>query len=100
MCRWVIANRRLIPFVLFADEDNSTRDDTNNTHNSRRWSDKNPHATVEGSSRHGFSVTVWRGVLDSQLIGPAVLPNCLTGRAYGDFLQNELPLLLEVVLLG
>ena len=28
---------------------------------------------------------------------PAVLPNRLTGRAYVDFLQNELPLLLEEV---
>jgi len=36
-------------------------------------------------------------VIDSQLIGPAVLPNRLTGRAYVDFLQNELPLLLEEV---
>jgi len=40
---------------------------------------------------------MWCGVIDSQLIGPAVLPNCLTGRAYVDFLQNELPLLLEEV---
>ena len=28
---------------------------------------------------------------------PAVLPNRLTGRAYVDFLQNEVPLLLEEV---
>ena len=38
---------------------------------------------------------MWCGVIDSQLIGPAVLPNRLTGRAYVDFVQNELPLLLQ-----
>jgi len=36
-------------------------------------------------------------VIDNQLIGPAVLANHLTGRAYVDFLQNELPVLLEEV---
>ena len=44
-----------------------------------------------------FSVNVWCGVIDSQLIGPAVLPNGLTGRANVDLMQNELPLLLEDV---
>jgi len=36
-------------------------------------------------------------VIDSQLIWSAVLLNGLTGRACVDFLQNELPLLLEKV---
>ena len=36
-------------------------------------------------------------MIDNQLIGPAVLPNRITGRAYVDFLQNVLPLLLEEV---
>jgi len=35
--------------------------------------------------------------MDSQVIGPVVLPNHLTGCAYEDFLQNKLPLLLEEV---
>ena len=95
--RWVTANRRLIPFILFTDEASFIRDGINNTHNSHRWSNKNPHAIEERNSQHRFSVNVWCGVIDSQLIGPAVLPNRLTGRAYVDFLQNELPLLLEEV---
>ena len=40
---------------------------------------------------------MWCSVIDNQLIGPAVLTNRLTGRAYVDFLKNELPLLLEEV---
>ena len=69
LCRWVIANRRLIPFILFTDKASFTRDGINNTHNSHRWSDKNPHATVERNSQHRFSVNVWCGMIDSQLTG-------------------------------
>ena len=97
LCRWVIANRRVIPFILFTDEASFTRDGVNNTHNSHRWSYKNPHAIVERNSQHRFSVNVWCSVMDNQLIGPAVLPNLFTGLAYVVFLKNELPLLLEEV---
>ena len=31
LCRWVTANRRLIPFILFTDEASFTRDGINNT---------------------------------------------------------------------
>ena len=47
LCRWLIANRRLIPFVLFTDEASFTRDGIINTHNSHQWYNKNPHAIVE-----------------------------------------------------
>jgi hypothetical protein len=50
LCRRVIANRRSIPFTLYTDEASSTRDGTNNTHNSQRWSDKYPHVIVGGNS--------------------------------------------------
>ena len=58
LCRWVIANRRLIPFILFTDEASFTRGGINNTNNSHRWSDKNPHPIVERNSQHSFSVNV------------------------------------------
>jgi hypothetical protein len=100
LCRWVITNRRLIPFILFTDKASFTRDGINNTHKSHGWSDKSSHAIVERNFQHHFSVNVWCGVMDIQLIGPAVLPNRLTGRAYIAFLQNEPPLLLEEVSLA
>jgi len=65
LCQWVIANRRLIPFILFTDEAGFNRDGINNTHNLHRQSDKNPYATVEINSHHRFSVNVWFGVLDN-----------------------------------
>ena len=97
LCWWVIANRQLIPFILFTNEASFIHDGINNTHYSHRWSDKNPRAIVERISQHHFSVNVWCVMINSQLIGPAVLLNRLTGHTYVDFLQNELPLLLEEV---
>jgi hypothetical protein len=91
-CRWVIVDRRLIPFILLPDEASFTRDDINNTHNSHRWPDKNLPAIVEGNSQHRFSVNVWCGVIDNQLIGP-VLPNRLTGRTYADTAQRASPII-------
>jgi len=95
--QWIIANCRLIPFILFTDEASFTRDGINNTQNSHRCSNKNPHAIAEINSQYRFSVNAWCGVIDAQLIGSAVLLNRLKGHAYIDVLQNELPLLLKEV---
>ena len=43
---------------------------------------------------------MWCAVLDDQLIGPSILEVRLTGEAYLRFLQEELPQLLEDVLLN
>lgn len=40
--------------------------------------DDNPHTTMTSRRRHRFSVNVWVGILDGQLLGPVVLPNRLT----------------------
>lgn len=96
-CRWVNANRALIPFILFTDEATFTRNGINNTHNAHRWSEENPHAIVDSNFQYRFSVNVWCGVIDNQLIGPVVLPNRLTGAMYADFLENVFPPLLDDV---
>jgi hypothetical protein len=40
---------------------------------------------------------MWCGVIGDQLIGPYVFPQRLTGDIYANFLQDELPALLENV---
>jgi len=44
-------------------------------------------------------VNVWCGLLGNKLIGPFVFDNNLTGNTYEVFLRNELPGLLEDILL-
>ena len=82
---------------MFTDESQFYRDGVNNTHNSRVWTDDNPHATMESKFQQHFSVNVWCAVLDDQLIGPFFLEGRLTGETYLRFLQEELPRLLEDV---
>ncbi|KAJ4426346.1 hypothetical protein ANN_27160 [Periplaneta americana] len=96
-CRWLLVNRRVIPFLLFTDEATFTRDGINNTRNSHQWSEENPHAIVEIHFQERFSVNVWCGMIDNQLLGPVVLPHRPTGPCYLGFLQNQLPALLEEV---
>jgi hypothetical protein len=38
---------------------------------------------------------VWCGVTGDQLTGLYIFPQCLTGDIYANFLQDELPALLE-----
>jgi hypothetical protein len=43
------------------------------------WVDDNHHTTVAKRHQHRFSISVWVGILDDQLLGPLVLPNRLSG---------------------
>jgi len=60
------------------------------------WAGENHHTTVESDFRLHFSVSGWCAVLDDQLFGPFILVG-LTREAYLNFLQEELPQLLENV---
>jgi len=53
--------------------------------------------TIESNYQHRFSVNVWCGVIGDQLIGPYIFAQCLTGAIYANFLQDEMPALLENV---
>lgn len=44
-----------------------------------------------------FAENVWTGIVKGMLIGPFFLPNRLTGETYLDFLQNNLPQLIEYI---
>jgi hypothetical protein len=57
----------------------------------------NPHGTVESNYQYRFSINVWCGVIGDQLIGPYIFPQHMTGDIYANFLQEELPALLENV---
>ncbi|CAG4952231.1 unnamed protein product [Colias eurytheme] len=58
---------------------------------------ENPHAARASTFQHRFSVNLWSGVLNGELIGPFELPTRLDGATYRNFLENELPLLLQDV---
>jgi len=99
-CKWFNGSRELHRYILFTDESHFNHDGVKKTHKSRMWADENPHATEESNFQQRFSVNVWCAVLDDQLTGPFILEGRLTGEAYLRFLQEELPQLMEDVLLN
>ena len=100
-CEWLLQKNREQPdFVqklLTTDEATFTREGVFNSRNTHIWSDENPHAIRETHFQDRFSVNVWAGMVDNNLIGPYVLPPRLTAVAYLHFLNNDLGPLLENV---
>lgn len=93
-CRWIVSHPRTLPRILFTDEAQFTRDGILNSRNSHIWDYSNPHAVVRKNSQHRFSLNVWCGVVNDELIGPHFLEERLTGETYLYFLQRVLPNLL------
>ena len=55
------------------------------TRNSHVWDRDNLHGTVERKYQHPFSINVWYGFIDDQLIGRYIFPYRLTGDIYSNF---------------
>lgn len=100
-CNWLLgrcANDPNFPsIVLFTDEAGFTRNGVLNFHNLHLWRDENPHAVIPSRHQQRFSLNVWGGIINDFVIGPFFLPGRLTGAVYRQFLENNLPLLIEHV---
>lgn len=100
-CEWYLQqcaeNREFEMRVIFSDEASFSRDGIFNYHNSHVWAFENPHEIVEKRHQQTFSVNVWAGIIGDNLLGPVFLPNRLNGVNYLEFLQEQLPVLLEDV---
>lgn len=83
--------------VLWTDESRFERTGIFNIHNTHHWAVENPHLTRDTRFQHRFSVNMWSGILNGEMIGPFELPPRLNGETYKLFLENDLPLLLEEV---
>lgn len=100
-CNW--AQQRLLNdptffnFVMFSDEATFQSDGIINRHNSHYWSAVNPHWMEEIDHQHRWSVTVWCGILNGNLVGPYFFPGTVDGQIYLHLIRNELPILLENV---
>lgn len=100
-CRWFLDKIRQNAYfdteIMFTDEANFSRTAIRNFHNNHYWAEENPHLIEESHHQNQFSLNVWIGIIGNYLIGPFILPNRLNGPAYRQFLEEELPLLLEDV---
>lgn len=89
--------QRFVAKILFTDEAQFTRDGVNNCRNEHRWAVENPREKLERGHQRRFSVNCWCGILGSQIIGPYFFPQNirLTAAGYLNFLEENLPLLLD-----
>lgn len=100
-CRYLlngdIEDAWFLKSILWTDESKFSREGITNFHNLHEWADRdiNPHWKKQVSFQRKFSVNVWAGVIGRTLIGPHILPDNLNGNNYLDFLQNDLPRLVE-----
>ena len=98
-CQWFLqqcaTNPNFPTLLLITDEELLTRCDTTNFHNQYVWAYKNPHAIVPSHHQVRFFLNMWVGISDNRLVGPHVLANRLTGKAYTNFRNNTIPHLYE-----
>lgn len=98
-CNWLRdmcnENLRFLSQVLWTDEATFTSCGRVNLHNMHYWSRTNPHWMREVDHQNRWSVNLWCGVLGDRIIGPFVFDGHLNGESYLNFLQNDLPNLLE-----
>ncbi|KAL1488282.1 hypothetical protein ABEB36_015233 [Hypothenemus hampei] len=103
-CLWLLQqhahDEHFTRHVLVTDEATFTRNGVNNFRNTHVWSMENPHAVRRTTFQQRFSFNVWSGMINGMLIGPFFLPDRMTGANYLNFLQNNLPVLLEDVTLN
>jgi hypothetical protein len=107
--------------ILWTDESTFTPNGVFNSRNRLLWQEENPHAIRQGAFQFRWSINVWAGVIADRVvssrlidatflpqqfsnvlvrdfqIGPYFLPPRLNGQIYADFLENQLPILLEDV---
>ncbi|RZC42533.1 DDE 3 domain containing protein [Asbolus verrucosus] len=72
-----------------------TKEGVFNAHNTHVWADENPHAVREHNFQHEFSLNVWAGILNGQLIASCILPPRLNAAQYLHFLRDVLFTLLD-----
>jgi hypothetical protein len=90
-------DRNIFNHILWTDEARFVSNGVPNRKNTHRWADENPHWKIEIQNQGHFGVNVWCGMVGKYLIGPYFFQGNLTAQIYLQFLQNELPVLLEEV---
>jgi hypothetical protein len=86
--------------ILWTDESKFTNNGIMNKQNNRFWDDTNPHWSRVTNFQTVWGINVWYGLIGGVLVGPYFYDETLTDKRYLDFLVNQLPLLLENVLLA
>ena len=95
-CTWMLRHDTPdLSRILFTDEATFTNHGNVNLRNMHYWSVTNPHWLRQVERQRPWSVNVWCGIVGEHLIGPFFIQGTLNADRYIQFLQHELPVLLE-----
>jgi len=95
-CQWALLQIQDNFFnILFSDESTFTNHGQVNRHNIHYWALENPRWLREVEHQRQWSVNVWCGIHRNRIIGPYFIEGALNGPKYRNFLDQELPKLLE-----
>ncbi|EZA61680.1 hypothetical protein X777_10512, partial [Ooceraea biroi] len=85
--------------ILWTDECTFRSDGRINRQNEHHYAEENPHCRKEIHVQGKFHVNVWMGIVDDMIIGPHFFPEniYITAEEYSNFLEGQLPNLLEDV---
>lgn len=84
----LIRNPMLLRKILWMDEAQFTRAGVFNSKNRIQWLESNPNAHWQASHQTEFSINMWAGVFNNQLIGPIEIPHRPNFDNYLEFLRN------------
>lgn len=102
-CKWTLDNleqdRNIFWNVCFSDEATFNNNGCVNIHNCHYWSLINPHWSQQVLNQFYWSLHVWIGILNDQIIGPHLFEEFINGAIYLDCLRNLLSIYLQDVLL-
>lgn len=77
-------------WTCFSDEAKFELDGNVNRHNSRYWSDANPHWMRDSHTQWKQKINVWAGIFRHQIVGPFFFDENLTAERYLRLLQEEI----------
>ena len=89
--RQVDRDPRFSSRVIFSDESLFTQEGIFNSHNMHYWSEENPRVTRLKNFQVRWKINIWAGIMGTQILGPVILPDILTGQTYVEFLRENMP---------
>lgn len=99
-CEWaqqqILQDRDFFNYVLFADEATFHKNGFVNRHNFHYYATQNPHC-IRTTSQTRWSLNVWGGIIGNYVIGPYFFEGTLSSLMYLNFLENQLPQLINHV---
>lgn len=90
MLQKIQQNAEFISMICFSDEATFNLHGTINRHNSRYWSNQNPHWMTENHTQHPQKLNVWAGILGNSVVGPFIFNGNLNGPQYLEMLQHNI----------